>query len=598
MTTASTIAPSMPTVTVAMTTVATPAISQAVVTVSTATVKTSVGLPAPLLSAPKVSYTVVPVSASSSSQLQQTHQKMQQLQQLQQLQPQQQMNRRFKHEWDSSVYEDALEVRCKDTDAIIYKSKFGSGGRGKCVKVGETWMTPNDYEAFAGRASSKDWKRSVRFKGHPLGHLVEDGLLVPHSSSCNCSNCTNDPKSVEPIKLHVPPKRRTPKAANHREPSSGSAAAAAILAMRKALDAKEPISRIAQKTVEPPQTESSEKENSAQVTAPEALTSSLGSNPAFALGGMLPSTAGVPFALPPMTQPIVSQSSDNDSDALDASTISELRSATEMLMAQIDEIKGQLNVQMNGSEEEKDALRSKLRSETSTNVNKPIGEKLNRLEEMAAKRKGLNVAGMGVSGMSLMAIPGMVPGIMPGIPSGIPGMLPTGITGVLPTGMPVNMSSAFSTNIPGGIPGVAPMAVVSSGISSGGSTTALAASTSYGEKSTALTPFMATPAVPTQAPFSTVPTLAPAEMPTLVPFADVSHGSVPALASAGGMFAPGSVPGFAGPGGFFINAAGTPMAFGGMSQISGQGASPSVSGPSISGSVVVSTPLTISSISI
>ena len=55
-----------------------------------------------------------------------------------------------------------FQVKCKDTVGLMYKSKFGSGGRGKCMKVGNEWMTPNEFEQLAGRASSKDWKRSVR----------------------------------------------------------------------------------------------------------------------------------------------------------------------------------------------------------------------------------------------------------------------------------------------------------------------------------------------------------------------------------------------------------------------------------------------------
>merc|ERR1719193_2087234 len=85
--------------------------------------------------------------------------------------------RKYNYNWDANVHKDILQVKCKDTVGYFHKSKFGSGGRGNCMKVGQRWMTPNEFEQLAGRASSKDWKRSVRFQKHPLGHLIEDGLL-------------------------------------------------------------------------------------------------------------------------------------------------------------------------------------------------------------------------------------------------------------------------------------------------------------------------------------------------------------------------------------------------------------------------------------
>jgi SAND domain len=66
--------------------------------------------------------------------------------------------------WNESVHQPVLPVRCKNTSAELHKNKFGSGGRGRCVKLGETWYTPSEFEALCGRASSKDWKRSIRYK--------------------------------------------------------------------------------------------------------------------------------------------------------------------------------------------------------------------------------------------------------------------------------------------------------------------------------------------------------------------------------------------------------------------------------------------------
>ena len=45
-------------------------------------------------------------------------------------------------------------------------------GRSRCVLLGESVLTPCDYERTAG-TGSKNWKRSVRYRGKPLIHFLE-----------------------------------------------------------------------------------------------------------------------------------------------------------------------------------------------------------------------------------------------------------------------------------------------------------------------------------------------------------------------------------------------------------------------------------------
>lgn len=114
----------------------------------------------------------------------------------------------FKYQWDESVHCTILPVRCKNSNGELHKNKFGSGGRGKCIKSANAWYTPNEFEAFSGRASSKDWKRSIRYGGRTLQCLIEDGLLRPHATSCTCAACCDDESVTGPIRLFVPYKRR------------------------------------------------------------------------------------------------------------------------------------------------------------------------------------------------------------------------------------------------------------------------------------------------------------------------------------------------------------------------------------------------------
>ena len=44
-----------------------------------------------------------------------------------------------------------LFLRCKNTSAELHKARFGSGGRGRCIKLGSSWYTPSEFEALCGK---------------------------------------------------------------------------------------------------------------------------------------------------------------------------------------------------------------------------------------------------------------------------------------------------------------------------------------------------------------------------------------------------------------------------------------------------------------
>lgn len=87
---------------------------------------------------------------------------------------------------------EVLQVRCKTTTGELYKSRLGSGGRGKCIKHKDGWYTPSEFENICGRGSSKDWKRSIRYGGRSLQTLIDEGILTPHATSCTCAACCDD----------------------------------------------------------------------------------------------------------------------------------------------------------------------------------------------------------------------------------------------------------------------------------------------------------------------------------------------------------------------------------------------------------------------
>ncbi|XP_049885286.1 deformed epidermal autoregulatory factor 1 isoform X2 [Pectinophora gossypiella] len=110
--------------------------------------------------------------------------------------------------WAETVHMPVLPIRCKNTSAELHRHRFGSGGRGRCIKYGMEWYTPSEFEALCGRASSKDWKRSIRFGGRSIQALIDEGILTPHATSCTCGACCDDQSAMGPVRLFTPYKRK------------------------------------------------------------------------------------------------------------------------------------------------------------------------------------------------------------------------------------------------------------------------------------------------------------------------------------------------------------------------------------------------------
>lgn len=104
---------------------------------------------------------------------------------------------------EQPMHLEVLPVRCKTTTAELFKSRLGSGGRGRCIKHKDNWYTPSEFENLCGRGSSKDWKRSIRYGGRSLQALIDENVLTPHATSCTCSACCDDDAS-EYFSIRIP----------------------------------------------------------------------------------------------------------------------------------------------------------------------------------------------------------------------------------------------------------------------------------------------------------------------------------------------------------------------------------------------------------
>merc|ERR1719167_1811587 len=69
-----------------------------------------------------------------------------------------------------------MTVRCKSVPALLYVGKYESGSKGKCILVGDDWMTPNEYEEKSG-SKAKKYLSSIKCLGRPLRAYVNSGEL-------------------------------------------------------------------------------------------------------------------------------------------------------------------------------------------------------------------------------------------------------------------------------------------------------------------------------------------------------------------------------------------------------------------------------------
>ena len=73
-----------------------------------------------------------------------------------------------------------LDVTCRSTSAEMYTAMYKSGGQGRCIKLGQEWLTPNEFERHAGAGASKKYLYSIKYLGQPLKNLVDSGKLIPY----------------------------------------------------------------------------------------------------------------------------------------------------------------------------------------------------------------------------------------------------------------------------------------------------------------------------------------------------------------------------------------------------------------------------------
>lgn len=115
-----------------------------------------------------------------------------------------------------------IQVNCNSFIGELHKSKFGSGGKGNCIKVMvdskddetneisqiEKWMTPIEFEMYCGKSNCRDWKRTIKVGGQSLITLMENDILICHAVSCSCAACNKNESLIGPIRPFMRYRRR------------------------------------------------------------------------------------------------------------------------------------------------------------------------------------------------------------------------------------------------------------------------------------------------------------------------------------------------------------------------------------------------------
>ena len=111
-----------------------------------------------------------------------------------------------------SVPTPCIDIICSSLLAELYTNKLARG-YSCCISfgVGGTLFTPCEFERKSGHGSSKNWKRSIRYKGKLIGLFLEsvislDGkqrvsfaLFSAHRGRGSFSTATSTSGPVNPV---------------------------------------------------------------------------------------------------------------------------------------------------------------------------------------------------------------------------------------------------------------------------------------------------------------------------------------------------------------------------------------------------------------
>ncbi|XP_067315888.1 nuclear body protein SP140-like protein isoform X2 [Pseudorasbora parva] len=98
---------------------------------------------------------------------------------------------------DLSVFQaPSLPVTCVSLTGSLYKYRFASGIRGKCIRTEKRWFTPQEFVKQEPTLTDGHWKRDILCHGKTLNFLLKKKILVTHSLLCECVECSVKPEDL------------------------------------------------------------------------------------------------------------------------------------------------------------------------------------------------------------------------------------------------------------------------------------------------------------------------------------------------------------------------------------------------------------------
>ncbi|XP_051729621.1 nuclear body protein SP140-like isoform X4 [Ctenopharyngodon idella] len=98
---------------------------------------------------------------------------------------------------DLSVFQAPfLPVTCVSLTGTLYKIRFASGSRGKCIRTEESWITPEEFVKQEPTLTDGHWKKDILCHGKTINFLIKKEILHIHSFLCECVECSDDPEDL------------------------------------------------------------------------------------------------------------------------------------------------------------------------------------------------------------------------------------------------------------------------------------------------------------------------------------------------------------------------------------------------------------------
>ncbi|XP_051742390.1 nuclear body protein SP140-like protein isoform X2 [Ctenopharyngodon idella] len=98
---------------------------------------------------------------------------------------------------DLSVFQaPSLPVTCVSLTGTLYKDRFASGSRGKCIRTEESWFTPEEFVKQEPTLTDGHWRKDILCHGKTLNFLLKKEILRIHSLLCECVKCSDQPEDL------------------------------------------------------------------------------------------------------------------------------------------------------------------------------------------------------------------------------------------------------------------------------------------------------------------------------------------------------------------------------------------------------------------